>query len=239
MGFEAEVACAWQGGRFGRLPLFSEERNSSYRHEIHQIAADGSVTFELEKNIMDLDDSVQLREAWRSSDTKQRAEFEEKMDAAITGGNGKLLAKRMDGREQRCGRMTQSSKALRPDMYPVVDGMMILDLSEFSRTDNEYVIEKRLKPMFFPANLRHENAVTFRAPTGFTFAHIPKGFDYDNGIFRVTRELTQAGNSELTVKDTIWFRRKELPVTEYARIRKFYDELPGKTRQRVIIKKVE
>ncbi|MBF0595215.1 MAG: DUF3857 and transglutaminase domain-containing protein [Candidatus Omnitrophica bacterium] len=226
-----------EGGRFARLPLFSEERNTTSKQQIQSIQPDGSVIYETVRNVYDLDDSVQMHAGWRASNKEERAEFNEKIDATISGGNGKVIERKFDDFDARYGRIVSSSKALRRDVYPPTDGMMIIDLGGFGRSDDgEFVLEKRTHAVFFPANTKHEEVTTFRAPKGFSISYVPQSFDLDNGFFRVKREIVQ-GEGEVTVKETASFRRAELAALEYPNIRKFYDELPGKTRQRIVITK--
>ena len=67
---------------------------------------------------------------------------------------------------------------------------------------------------------------------------IPEDLDLDIGFFSFKRNYTVDEN-KVIVKEVTRYRRKEISVEKYDKVKDFYDKLPQKTNQRIMAKKIE
>jgi hypothetical protein len=67
---------------------------------------------------------------------------------------------------------------------------------------------------------------------------LPNNLELDIGFFGLKREFKVKGN-EIIVTASVRNRRLELPKQEYKRVKVFFDQLPAKTQQRIVLKKIK
>lgn len=222
------------GGRFDRFPVFDEKRMYSRMDNIVEIKQDGSAIFEVE-SLWDLDFSIEARYKWKAMSQKQRDEFLQKLNARSTVG-GKMISRHWENIDGEYGCVKSFVKYERPDAYPITDDMIIISSGGYRR-GYSFLKEKRENPIFFPGNSLEEESTIYIIPEGFEVTYVPKNLDLDIGFFNYKKNYEVDGN-KLIVKEVTKYTRKELPAEKYKEVQNFYNELPRKTNQRIIIRKV-
>lgn len=220
------------GGKFDKLPIVKEWQTGPVKDTI-EIRIDGSAVDDSE-NVWDLADSIDLRLKIKAASAEEKNKYFENMKNEMAAG-GKILEFSWDGLDAQYGLLKAKAVADRPNVYPVNDGLMVIDLQRESRPDG-WSAKERKNPIFFPINSVGQKTMLLKIPAGFEVMHLPKGFSLDNGFFFMRRDIERAGNT-ITVSQTKRTRRTELPASEYPKIKTFYDKLPSRTEQRIILKK--
>jgi hypothetical protein len=223
------------GGQFGRFPIFDEKRNYTSAKRTVTISEDGSAVIEASL-LWDLDFSIRERARLKAMNKKEKEEFYQKLDSYLASG-GQMLEKRLDGEENKYGPITAYSKIKRAGEFPVTDGMMIIDINGYERPAS-FTAKERKNPIFSDTNSLDEEATIYRIPEGFVISYVPPDIDLDNGFLSFKRKYVK-GTSAIKVTETTRLKRVELPREEYGKIKDFYDQLPVKTQQRIIVKKTQ
>jgi hypothetical protein len=221
------------GGKFARFPIFDEKRNYTSAQRTITIEADGSALIESE-SIWDLDFSVVQRKKLNSLSKKETEKFYEDLDAYLAA-NGKMIKREIVGLDQKYGIMMARNKMKLKDAYPVTDGLMVIDISSFKQV-LDFAKKQRNNPIFYPLNSLNEETTVFKIPKGYAVSYLPPDLDMDNGFFSVKRKYVK-GADEVKMTEIARYKRVEIPKKEYDKIRDFFDKLPTKTQQRIIIKK--
>ena len=68
-------------------------------------------------------------------------------------------------------------------------------------------------------------------------SHVPEDLVLDIGFFSFERRFTRKKN-EIVVSEVSRCKRAQLPKEDYQKIKSFFDELPQKTKQRIMLKKI-
>lgn len=222
------------GGKFGRFPVFDEKWDSDIATEKVIIGLDGSALTE-ESNVVPLDRSIELRKGIKSKTKEELEKTFQAFDESLAG-NGKLLERRIEGLDRQYGMLAAFVKVKREGVYPVTDGMIIIDIPEYERPDS-FLKKERENPIFSPNNYFIEKKQVFVIPKGFKVSYLPENLDLDNGFFSFKREYSRKG-SQVICRQMIRNRRAQLPKESYGLIKDFYNKLPVKTKQRIILKRV-
>ena len=223
------------GGRFGRFPIFDEKRDYSEIKGIIAIWRDGSALIATTSN-WELDFSIKWRKTINEMDDEKKKRFFQMLDAQSARG-GEMLVHTFEGLGKKYGPIRSYAKMNIPDLYPITDDMMIINIAGYERGDS-FLEEERKNPIFYPGNYLKEDKVKYRIPDGFRISHIPEDLDLDIGFFSFKREYKRKGN-EITVAETTRYKRKELPKEDYNKVKAFYDNLPAETNQRIVLKKIK
>ena len=222
-----------EGGRFGRFPIFDERRGYIKSERKITIWHNGSALIETEM-IWELDSSIEQRQKMKAMDKERKDKFYQALDEYLASG-GELLERRIDGLDQKYGLIKTYSKLKRKDAYQITKGMIIIDVSGYGR-DTDFLKKERKKPIFYPYNSLAEEITTYIIPKGFRITYLPKDLNLDIGFFNMKREYTKKGN-EILIKETTRYKRLELPKEAYRGVKDFFDQLPSKSKQRIMLKK--
>jgi transglutaminase-like putative cysteine protease len=221
------------GGKFGRLPVFDEKRNYAGSENSIIIYEDGSILSE-KRALNGLDFSIDLREMLKALNDKQKEEFYEMLDDRIAPA-GEVLERRIEGLEKKYGTLTTYSKVKIPEYFPVTDGMIIIDIGGIDRSSS-FVPKERKNPIFFPGNYLYENKVVYRIPKGFCISYLPGNLDLNMGFLSFKRHYKRKAG-EITITQLTRYKRMELPKEKYNELKGFFNQLPKKTEQRIVLKK--
>jgi len=224
---------AKDGGRFGRLPIFPEERNTMKREVAVIINPDGSALREISAE-WDLDTSVSVRASLKGLDESEKDEMFKTFDSMVSNG-GEVLERRMDNLDKRYGRATSHIKIKQRDAYLVSDGLIILEVSGYKR-QIELLKEKRENPIFFPINSCEVTTTKYRIPDGFTVLSMPDNIEKDMGLFSIKRKFERR-KDEIIINEIMRLKRIEIPKDEYPKVKDFFDKLSHDTYQRIVLKK--
>ena len=222
------------GGRFGRFPVFDEKRYYTKTNRIVNIREDSSALMEIE-SLFDLDFSIDLRYRWKTSSQKQKDDFLNTMDAMVSKG-GKVIERSFENIEGEYGPVKAHYKFEVPNLYPIIDDMIIISSSDYERK-SYFTKEKRENPIFFPVDGITEDTTIYRIPKGFYISYVPKDLDFDIGIQSHKRHYKKEAD-RVTVSEVSRFRRMEIPVERYNEVKAFYDKLAQESKQQIIAKKV-
>ena len=224
------------GGRLARFPIFDEKRDYTSSNRTITIEEDGSALIEAEV-IWDLDFSVEQRDKLNSLTEKEKKEFYEGLDAYIAA-DGQMLKRDIVGLDQKYGTMKTYNKMKLNNVYPITDGLLIIDISGFER-GTDFTQKERKKPIFYPLNSINEEMTTFKIPQGYSVSYLPPNLNMDNGFYNIRREYVKAAPNEIKMTEVTRCKRTEVSNKEYDKVKDFFDKLPNKTQQRIIVKKDE
>ncbi len=222
-------------GKFGKFPIFDEKRNYTYVKRTITIGEDSSALIETEM-LWELDSSVEQRHKLNAMDKEQKDKFYEALDAYISSG-GQILERRIDGLDKKYGSLKTYSKIKRNDEFPVTDGIMVIDVAGYDRGLG-FTKKERKKPIFYSGNFLNEEITVYQIPKRYIISYAPKDLNLDNGFFSIKREYIK-GQNEIKITEVTRYKRIGLPKEDYTKIKDFYDELPAKTQQRIILKKAD
>lgn len=223
------------GGRFSRFPIFGEKECYTKSERKITISQDGSALFESEM-IWDLGSSVEQRQKMKAMNKEQKDKFYEALDEYLASG-GELLERRIEDLDQKYGLIQTRSKLKRKDAYQISDGMIIIDVAGYNR-NTDFLAKERKNPIFYPGNSLSEEITTYIIPKGFRVTYMPKNLNLEIGFFNMKREYIKKGN-EIVIKETTRYKRLQLPKESYGGIKDFFDQLPNKSKQRIILRKVK
>ena len=126
-------------------------------------------------------------------------------------------------------------KMKKDDEYPIISDLIIIDVEGFER-EFEFTEKERKDPIFERVNSLDEETLKYKFPENFQVLHLPENLELDTGIFKFTRNFSLKGN-EITVKEASREKRMTLPADKYQQVKKFYDELPAKSKQRIVLQR--
>lgn len=220
------------GGRFDRFPMFDEKRDYSRKERIITIEPNGPTLLEA-KSLWDLDVSIKTRKFIDSLDEQQRKRAFQILDSDYE----EIIERKWDGLDQKYGPINSYIKARMKDGYTITDDMIIVDISGYARSP-DFTEKERKNPIFYPANSLIEDIITYRVPEDFYISYIPKDLNLDIGFFSFSRQYERK-EKEITVTEIVRNSRTELPASDYSKVKAFFNELPKKTSQRIVFKKIK
>lgn len=221
-----------KGGRFGRFPVTDEKRVYSKMEMKTSIGKDGSALLESLK-LWDLDASIEQRRDVNAMDKEEEGKYYQRIEEYLSSG-GKLHEYRMEGLEEKYGTLKSFYKVTKNNAFPVTEGMIIIDISGYGR-GSDFLEKERKNPVFYPGNSLNEGITTYIIPEGFEVSYMPKNLNLDIGFFYLKREYSKKG-SEITIKETARYRRLEVPVEKYGKLRDFFEQLGTKSKQKIILR---
>jgi len=80
-----------------------------------------------------------------------------------------------------------------------------------------------------------EETSVYRVPSGYEISYIPPDLHLNGGFFNLDRTYVKEGDG-IIVNETFRLKRMELPKEDYDKLKTFFDDLPTKSQQRIIIK---
>jgi len=223
------------GNRFGRFPVFDEKRNYTTANRTVFIGKDGSALIESEL-LWDMDSSITERARLKAMSKEDKDKFFQRLDSYIASG-GQVLERRIEGLDNKYGPIIAHSKLKRSGEFPVTDGMMIIDIAGYDRATS-FITKERQKPIFNDTNSLNVETTTYRIPKGYSISYVPPDLDLDIGFFSMKRKYLK-GRDAIRVTETTRSKRLELPKEDYNKVKDFFDQLPVKTQQRIIIKQTQ
>ncbi len=222
-------------GRFGRFSVSDEKRSYSSLKQVIEISPDGSALLEME-SIWDLDSSIGQRNSMKAMDEETKKRFYQMLDAYIASG-GEMLERRIEGLERKYGTIKSYTKLRKKDAYQVTGDMIVIDIPGYGR-ETSFTEKERKNPIFYSGNSLEESVTIYRIPRGLRIAYIPENLNMDIGFFNVKREFLRKKN-EIIVTQIDRYMRLELPRESYVKVKDFFDRLPARTAQRIVLKKIK
>ncbi len=220
-------------GRFGRFPEFDTERLSERTNRVIDMNEDWSSVFETSR-VWDLDDSIGIRDSWKSLNDAQKKELNERLDFEIAQG-GEVMRRELDGLDKRYGRIRTTVQARRPEEFPSTDGLIVIDLDAMNR-DEVFEKKERREAFFFPSNAIMEVENIYRIPEGFEVLYVPPDLQINCPYMSLTRTLKRTPLG-VTLRQSIVLKRVLLPKEALEELRAFHADLSRQTRQRIVFKK--
>lgn len=220
-------------GRFIQFPIFDEKREYTKTERKITIGQDGSALIETE-TVWDLDSSIQSKQKINGMNKEDKDKFYQSFGQYLASG-GEVIECRIDGLDEKYGILKAKSKVKRQGTYQITDGMIIIDVMGYDR-DTNFLENERKNPIFYHSNSLDEEITTYVIPEGYVISYLPENLDLDIGFFHVKREYTK-GKNEIIIKETTRYKRTQLPKENYSKVKGFYDQLPSKTKQRIMLKR--
>ena len=221
-------------GEHRRLPLFNHQRRYSKRVREITINEDGSSLVKVD-SLWDLDFSIEARSRFKDITDAERKDLDNYLKNQLAPGGEVYLSERENLEDVRYGRANSRSEFLKPNAYNISDGILVIDIFGYPRLD-ALDKDKRENPIFNPSNYIEEEITTYNIPEGFEILSAPKDIDLDNGFFRVQRTYTVDKN-RITLHDIETGTRNTISADRYPEIKEFYDTIPYKTSQRIILRR--
>jgi hypothetical protein len=218
-------------GEFMRFPVFPKERNYKESNLLIDMAPDGSSTYQ-NSSMWNLDFSIKIRNKHKSMTDEEKAHMNEFLENAVAEG-GDVLEMSINGLDKEYGPLNSYAKVFNEDEYPIIDNMIIIDISNFER-DDAFNRKERSYPIFYPLNSLEKTRARYNIPKGFRVTHLPENLDLDNGIFSLKRTFKK-GRGYIIMEQIEETKRAELPKEQYQQLREFNDALPKKTAQRIVL----
>ncbi len=223
------------GGRFGRFPVFDLKRNHTKLEQKISIKEDGSAAIE-GKALFGMEHSIGMRIMWKNATQEQKDIFMRDLDYKLTQ-NGVMEMHKFSGIDSRYGPITSTYRLIKPGAYAITDGMLIIDFAGFE--NNSALAKKdRDKPIFCPTNSLDESTYIYNVPEGLTLSHMPNDIDMDIGFYGFKRTFRKFG-SGVMVNVAELCRRKELPKSDYQKLKDFDNKMSRETKQRIIFRKAK
>jgi len=223
------------GGQFDRFPEFDEKKAHDTTHSSITINEDGSAIIESEY-VPFLDYAVWFRHEYKSLDNKEKESYiQEKLVPLVDGGE--LLDHEIRGLENRYGKISIYTKTKQEDVYPVISDLIIIDVLGFER-DSDFTDTERKDPIFQRVNSLVEETMVYKFPENFDVMHLPENIELATGFYTFTRSFSLNEN-EITVKETQRNKRMLLGADKYQLVKKFYDALPARSKQRIVLKRTK
>lgn len=222
------------GGRFGRFPISGEKWDYESTKRRVFMHSDGSVVVEA-TNVWGLEFSINLRERIAGMDDREKDRLFQTIDVGVVS-DGEMVERRIDGLTSRYGPVEAYAVFRSRNVFPVIGDMIIIDISGYERMSS-FSQKERRQPIFNRRNSVEEEVTTYHIPNGFEVYYCPGNIVLDTGFFNITREYTKEPGV-VTVKETTHMKRSEYPKEDYMKFKKFFDELPGKTEQKILLRKV-
>jgi len=221
------------GGRFGRFPVFDVNTSHTKLEQKISIKEDGSAAIE-GKSLFDLEHSINMRRMWKNATQEKKDIFMRDLDYKLTQ-NGVMEMHEFGGIDSRYGPITSTYRFIKPGAYTITDGMLIIDFAGF---DNNSALAKkdRDEPIFCPINSLDESTYIYNIPEGFKLSHIPKNIDMDIGFYNYKRTFRKFGSGVIVDMSELC-RRKELPKSDYQKLKDFDNKMSRETKQRIIFRK--
>lgn len=220
-------------GIFGRIEEFDANSIRESTHTVVDINGDWSGIFEISR-VWGIDASVSMREQLKAMSEQEKAEFYEALEFRLAQG-GKVLERKVDGLEQRYGRLRTTVKVTRPEAFPSADGLIVIDMERLER-DEAFEKKERREPFFFPHGQNTDLETIFRKPPGFDILYIPSDLHLKGAHFTFSRTYKKTPLG-ITVKESFHGKRVTLPKEALGELREFHEKLSRQTRQRIVLKK--
>jgi len=183
-----------------------------------------------------LDYSVWFRQEYKSRDNKEKESFIQTELVSFASG-GELLAQEISGLEDRYGKISIHTKMKKDDEYPIISDLIIIDEAGFER-GFDFTEKERKDPIFERVNSLNEETRIYKFPENFQVLHLPENIELDTGIYKFTRSFRLKEN-EITIKEVGREKRMLLGVDKYQQVKKFYDALPAKSKQRIVLQRTK
>lgn len=221
-----------KGGLHKQLPLFDYQRCYTKRVQDITIDEDGSSRI-IHNRLWTLDRSIDARRMFKQLTITQKKELIDYLKIQLAPGGEVYLYETEGLEEAKYGTIKSRSEFLIPNAYNIKDGIMVINIAGFSRLD---ALDKdtREYPIFYPGNYIEESITTYNIPESFEILSVPEDIDLDNGFFKVKRTYEIDKNTiklHIIEKGT----RATLSAEKYPEIKEYYDTLPSKTSQRIIL----
>lgn len=220
-------------GTFDRLPEFSQAMNSRRKTQEIYMNPDDMDTYVINVT-WNLDESIQWKQIFQAATDQEKEEFEQGLFAQLAP-EGEILEHRIEGLEDRYGTLKAVTKFKDRSQFLVVNDMIIVEFYGNDRSSS-FTEKERRYPIFYPGASEDENMVTYHLPKGFFVEYLPPNLEFDNGFWKWERIFKTEGDKVILTEREV-YRRAEIPVDQYPRIKKFYDEMPRKTHQIMLFKK--
>ncbi|MDP8212097.1 MAG: DUF3857 domain-containing protein [Candidatus Zapsychrus exili] len=222
-------------GVFGRFPLFDIKRDYEHSDRDIYVNIDGD-GFDIResRNVWDLNDSIRFRREYKDCSEQKKKELMEYIYSTIAP-NGEILEHKIENLDEKYGIIKIKSRIKQETRYPVISDMIFINFDGADRV-SVFIEKERKYPIFYPMNSFDKEVIAYHIPAGFRIEYLPPNVNLDNGFFSLKRIFDVKGE-KIVYTEEVTFRRVEIPKEEYQRINKFYDELPKKINQMIILKR--
>ncbi len=223
-----------QGFRFDQIPPVTAAENSVVSDGVIAIGADGSAVIDAQMTFGP-DYSQGLRYMWKQAAQKDRDKMFEAMDYHLTKG-GEMLERKIEGLEDRYGRVKMFLKFKRPNAYPVVNDMIIIK-DDMDNRMQDFTEKERQFPIFMPNNMLMKTSASYVIPEGYYVDYTPPDYKIAVDFMELKKNLVKEGEHNLKVESTYSLKRGELPAQRYPEVKDFMKEFYKQTNQYIVLKK--
>lgn len=220
-------------GFFEQVPILDESENTHIERIVINIKEDGSAVID-DHTLWAKDLSVGLKKEWKELTDKQKDKFMESLEESLTAG-GKMIDKKWENMNDEYGRIKTFMKYERPRWAEVSGDFMTFGTGGYKR-DVEFGAKKRIYPIMIRANFVNRAVNTYSIPEGFEIINRPKNICLKSEFAEFFRTYKIDGQ-RITEMETRRYKRARLPVSDYEKVKQFFNKLSQLTNEKIIIKK--
>lgn len=224
-----------EGGRFDKFPVFLEERSTVKTIKNITLYEDASALFDSEYG-WELSSAIDMRRTMKGMDKEAEQKYYQKLEAYLTSEGG-MIERRIEGLDKKYGLLKGYVKYKKKDAFPLDGNLLIIDIAGYSK-DLDFSKKERKNDIFYPLNSLDEEITTYKIPQGFTVLYLPNNINLKMGPFEIKREYKRIGNT-ITLVEIARLKRSQYPKEDYTKFKDFFDKLPSKTQQRIVLKKAK
>ena len=178
--------------------------------------------------------STMLKEKFKTVNAEDREKFFSAFVTSISQG-GKVLDKQMKNVDVPYSPISFSLQFEQPNLVQQAGDMLMFGIPPMTRPA-VFSSPKRRYPIVFQPNTQIQSTISYTIPEGYEIASLPQKVFRDNAFSTYVREYSIEG-ANISGKEVFFYKQARIPASEYQMVRNFFDEMPGLTSDKIVIKK--
>jgi hypothetical protein len=178
--------------------------------------------------------STMLKEKFKTLNTEDREKFLSAFVTTISQG-GKVLDRQMKNADVPYSPISFSLQFEQSNLVQQAGDMLMFGMPPLTRPAM-FSSPKRRYPIVFHPNSELRSTISYAIPEGYEVASLPQKVFLDNAFSTYVREYSIEG-AHINGKEVLLYKQAIIPASEYQMVRNFFDEMPGLTNDKIVIKK--
>ena len=178
--------------------------------------------------------STMLKEKLKTVNAEDREKFFSAFVTSVSQG-GKVLEKQMKNADVPYMPISFILQFEQPNLVQQAGDMLMFGMPPLTRPA-VFSSPKRRYPIVFRPDTELQSTISYTIPEGYEIASMPQKVFRDNAFSTYVREYSIEG-SHINGKEVFFYKQATIPASEYEMVRNFFDEMPGLTGDKIIIKK--
>jgi hypothetical protein len=220
-------------GFFGKIPEVGPDSNVIKTEEHVVIDGTGGSIIEL-KAIMPIETSTFMRTSLQELPAEYRKKALEAAEAGMAAG-GTVIESEWLNLDEPYKKVSSRVKIKNPNWVQSVGDMMIFGMEKSERADL-FTSLTRVHPIVIDTGYISERKVTYEIPKGYEIVNMPAAVKLDHDFASYER-IYNAHGSVIEGKEIYKLKKSRTPADKYDNVRHFFDNIPQKTNDKIMIKK--